>query len=730
MNKFIGMITLIAVSVFSNAHASSFLDDLIPEEESIAATNCQNAKEAKSEMSQLMSAINNDIIGTTPRFCRASSAEALNDKINPKNNSFDVFMDGLAKIKSDKKNVIKIGSHKNNFIKQTFFETLKMITIKSHWQYQSEDNKNLLLLSDECSGRGINKIPLSSANIKIKNGTIEELSKVCASENLTSLVPFVSADVIAETFLNLKLMFPENYNDFTSYFCEKLSKMDESIFLNLKDRNIAQTKMNLKEVEHFSNWFKDINQNVGLVNIIDDKKEAVKNSMLTENEKKRLENKLINPVFSEEIQKYYKQEYEAQELAKTNGVAPKNIGNFEYKINSKGYYIKKEKPMTAKEKEAVRESINKMFGSKDPSIGAKITTDNYKKSLESLVKHPERLDYKIHYSDGKGSFEADSDKFEEILSALKDSEEFGNYAQSEFDKSKEGQKLLKNNYEAYQNLEDKDDSIYPGKESSVILNKDGTYSKKEASHIKDTNKHFYESIKEVMTPLKYKGVDIIPDGKPNTFFVKKEDGSVTFLELDKYSDVGLVQKMISFNYQNKTASLDNYIKLTKEEMKSLKDYTGASYAEINSCLRSKDCTTEQQVKITKIKNSLDKLKVNGKNAKPQILYRGVGELPESVVANLNNKDKAFALDPGFMSSTGNYSVAKMFSGTFKLESEESKQPEDNKSTMFILKTKSCIGISAISHYEAEDEFLCPPGLKFKSKKIEGKNAYVLEEVGE
>ena len=46
----------------------------------------------------------------------------------------------------------------------------------------------------------------------------------------------------------------------------------------------------------------------------------------------------------------------------------------------------------------------------------------------------------------------------------------------------------------------------------------------------------------------------------------------------------------------------------------------------------------------------------------------------------------------------------------------------------MIKSKNCVGISSFSHFKSEDEFICPPGLKFKATKVVGTNQYILEEV--
>jgi hypothetical protein len=48
----------------------------------------------------------------------------------------------------------------------------------------------------------------------------------------------------------------------------------------------------------------------------------------------------------------------------------------------------------------------------------------------------------------------------------------------------------------------------------------------------------------------------------------------------------------------------------------------------------------------------------------------------------------------------------------------------------VIKSKSCVGISELSDSPTEDEYLCPPGMKFKIKKSAIKNVFELEEVEE
>lgn len=184
-----------------------------------------------------------------------------------------------------------------------------------------------------------------------------------------------------------------------------------------------------------------------------------------------------------------------------------------------------------------------------------------------------------------------------------------------------------------------------------------------------------------------------------------------------------IEKMILAHFQAQTSDHKRSVELTRVERIVLDYYTGDDFYHVNNCLRKNDCSESQMILVDGLVSALDRLKVKAAGDRPyKTVFRGMTNLPESALEALEKaKTEATEIDKGFMSTSGRASVADGFS-----KGENS----DKKGYIYILRAKSCVGISAISNVKAEDEFLCPPGLKFRLKTSfpkEGKMVYVLEE---
>lgn len=166
---------------------------------------------------------------------------------------------------------------------------------------------------------------------------------------------------------------------------------------------------------------------------------------------------------------------------------------------------------------------------------------------------------------------------------------------------------------------------------------------------------------------------------------------------------------------------------TTDEIKNLTAYTGSGYENLNTCLRKENCSDEQQKKINSIISVLNKIRLNkianGNSNDFRFTFRGTREIPEVIYKAISSPSaKDVELDKGFLSTSADLNVAKNFSYTGTANSAL------DKGLIFIIKSKNCVGISKMSGLSREDEFLCPPGLKFNVKQKEGnRKVYILEE---
>lgn len=186
-----------------------------------------------------------------------------------------------------------------------------------------------------------------------------------------------------------------------------------------------------------------------------------------------------------------------------------------------------------------------------------------------------------------------------------------------------------------------------------------------------------------------------------------------------------IEQQIMNNFQNQTANRDKVVSLTKSEKNSLDLYTSDDFSDFNICLREDNCDAGQKKIVKDIESTLNKFR-NGTTrleSQTETLFRGMTYLPDFILASLNAQASTpVTIDKAFLSTSGSFKIAKVFS--------EGEYGEKN-GYIYIIKSKSCVGISNISNSPFEDEFLCPPGLRYlvKSKfPLLTKTVYVLEEV--
>lgn len=740
--------------------ASSFIDELIPQMDINYGVNCSGKEQLKSELEKLVSSISNDVLGKSPRFCRELKPSSLNDQIAGEN-SFDLFMSELSKMKSEKKNIINLtNENKKEVLEEHLFQAIKLVTQKNLWQFQNETNREKLLLSSECVNASLNKLSFVTSQLKSSKHSVplDSYKKMCQTTALEEIIPYASADIIAETFLNLKMIFPENYKDFTALFCEKISNMDESLFLNLNERAIEQTTLTLASAEKFSDWYKELSKNISQEKAFKEKEAKLQaynkksSNLMGSGGFGKIDKEMHYKEHQKLLEKLYDQSIKEGKKAIYSGM----FNSFEIKINSKGKYVLKK--MNTEEVVKVDFEILESKGKYSDPFQLK-SFDDYLMNFKN-----EEGQFNIVEKNDKKHLTMNDNFLEKALKVVNKAivwESNANVAEKEKELTPERQEELKMLSEIYKNPKDKDDLFYPEEKNPITLDKNGIYhgyknsqAKVMENYKKGLQKDFLVLSKKI-EPLKKNGYEFIPYGAENTFLVKKPDGQslVVYLGKDKMLrafERSVMSEAILANYQGKNANFDSFLNLKDEQREVLKNYTGSLYAEMNSCLRENNCSDEMKKNVDLLEQTL--VAINSQEAKKdyKILYRGVGSLPNAIQDKLNSNDQSLMLDAGFMSTTGELSVAKSFTGnnwTGDEKNEEGNKEDkkkDNKndyedeatqdnlaksgSSLLMFKAKSCVGISVMSLYEGEDEFLCPPGMKFKVKKIGNENTYLLEEI--
>lgn len=168
-------------------------------------------------------------------------------------------------------------------------------------------------------------------------------------------------------------------------------------------------------------------------------------------------------------------------------------------------------------------------------------------------------------------------------------------------------------------------------------------------------------------------------------------------------DGATIDEKVDELFQFQSRKKPSFTFLSTEETDAIESYTGMISASINGCLRRSNCDEETTKKINLMISGLKKLKAASKNKDSDLLFRGVASMPSFILSMMDEaitSGKAIALDKGFLSTTGIGKVAEGFAG------------RDEGGLLFVIKSKSCVGISDIARVKNEDEFLCPPNIKF------------------
>jgi hypothetical protein len=202
-------------------------------------------------------------------------------------------------------------------------------------------------------------------------------------------------------------------------------------------------------------------------------------------------------------------------------------------------------------------------------------------------------------------------------------------------------------------------------------------------------------------------------------FVAWLKSTLSYRTKSSYYSSSLEEKVDEiFQFQNRGKA--SYEIISSEEGDAIESYTRENYGTINGCLRWGDCDEKTKKTIEKMISGLSKLKNATPNQAP-LLFRGVASLPAPVVASIYKaieSKEALVLDKAFLSTSGTGKEADSYTRA------------EEKSFRFLIKAKSCVGISdvASTNVKNEDEFLCPPNMKFKINKTEIPNVLTLEEV--
>lgn len=186
------------------------------------------------------------------------------------------------------------------------------------------------------------------------------------------------------------------------------------------------------------------------------------------------------------------------------------------------------------------------------------------------------------------------------------------------------------------------------------------------------------------------------------------------LEKESDENLNLFSKLLmdtklsaNFQLQGRQQTLQSL--LSPDEVQSIKNYTDKSFAAYNTCLRdSKTCTDSTRWGVEKIKSALGKIKNASRNSNKDIYFRGAHSLPEPVLKKIRDgisSKTPIVLDNAFLSTSGLASISKRFAGHFS--------SKDVDGIIFVIKSRNCGGIASLSPvWDEEDEFLCPPAMKF------------------
>jgi hypothetical protein len=241
--------------------------------------------------------------------------------------------------------------------------------------------------------------------------------------------------------------------------------------------------------------------------------------------------------------------------------------------------------------------------------------------------------------------------------------------------------------------------------------------------IKNVKGHACEQISKVsLTSLK--------DDKYNNYVMSEveakdlDDFAKWFKNILSYkvrygTDKEQLTSKVRESFQNQGRKKSIYEILSKEEVQMIKEYSGENFQIYNPCLRKSNCDSDSKKSIDHIVSALNKIKMNS-NKEVITLFRGIGQVPYFIMEAMLRSIKTgepIILDKAFLSTSGIGTVARRF-GTM----------EGVGGARLVIKSRSCVGVAEISLMQTEDEFICPPSMKFRVTKSGLEDTYHLEEI--
>lgn len=717
------------------------------------ATNCSQGTFVHSEINSLLNIISNEVLGSVPRFCRSSEYEQLLDQVDRGQRDLSDFVVGLKNIKTNKKNIVNSDITTPAFLEASAFQTMKFVILKNKWKEQSPENQRTLLLEGSCSLHGINRLTTSASISTTKNNRLKETEKlnqhikICEAEKIGDLTAYMSNDVLAEFFLNMKSILPESYDDIQGLLCRELLVAEDLLLKNKLNDNFEHTKISIKEIEEFGEWYKSVYLNINNQDMLIETAQEKMSSLKSDSPDGM---SLLDAVSVDPSIKIYKEKDEYFNKYSINGgpVLHREFPGYELVKNSKGIvvfkmldkYKKNQQKMVTEARNQNNEMSMKYIVKALENVEKKLDLDSKKEKNEWGIKVKKDFNNKfevIYPKELAQELKAKALEQEKLMESYQKGNK-KNLTQSE----------LKAMYEIQMNDKNfiKDMDEFYGESFLIIKEDDGSYRKDSSMKIPKMLNPAKVIPEETLKLLSQKhNPEIIPSEMDGYHSVKIASGKYVQVYLGgtdqksfdlqaydpsedkeneesnhvKYEHLIKISEAVKMTYQNTPKLVESLKKLSDEELMSLKGYTGQDFTQLNSCLRNKNCEAEENEKIKNIISGLNKIQGNEKEEK--YLYRGFGKIPGFIQEQLDAGAQGYTLDAGFMSATGDIHTAKSFA-------VNSSEGEYKKGTIVIMKTKSCVGISAISSFSTEDEFLCPPGLKFNIKKLEKENAYYLEEV--
>lgn len=722
--------------------------------------NCAHELNENDAIYNLLATVKNDVLGTVPKFCREGAPQQLSEQVDSGEKELSEFVSKLKTLNSTSADTTRLNFSDEEEVQKVVFDTMKMMVLKKMWLQSSTDNQYSMIISNECESLGLNRFPLSEPSKKSEEAiesnkklALKRAFNACQASTFYEIAPYLTKDVLAEGLLNLKNIYPKSFPRLVDSLCLDLSKNDDLIFKDDNYAEFSKGSVSINSAKEFSGWLKSIYSDISNKDSNDkkimDQKDFISKAVEEAKESKYKEfsgnNKgasskdsgsasAFSITLSKDYQAKLKKKFDAFTTDGKTASFPEDdadgYGEYSIKLINGVYIIgdseeklKQEAQDKADALAAKNLALNDFIQERKQSLEEVFEKAYAKNKKLKEVPDPEHKGFVIVKADDGSYYSRPTEKTISLVKILMKQEDKNL-------KMAETQGMYKKMYEnqlANKDLSNASDSI-------IVLGTDGLYRKvyKGADSENESHKKVLEEIgghgKSSIVPGdsssiiiyktgdgEYKSVDVIPTGADE---YSGPFGKVSLRNVDFEINSYVVQK-----YQSKSADNSKLKNLTAKEVSEIQDYTANGYEQINKCLRKGNCPQEEKDKVNAIVSGLKKVK-NSSSNESQIFFRGTSQLPDFIQKSLDKESDSFVLDKGFMSTTGDVGIAKKFS---------KKYSDDGKdSVVFIMKTKSCVGISTISHFgNGEDEFLCPPGMKFKArKKKDAQGVYILEEVSE